>query len=176
MSQANNALQPDQPVLGQKEYLHTVQNLSRVSKQVVPPAARLEHRLYPWVYFLILPLFALTNADVNLAGASIGEAFAHPAFMGVFFGLLAGKPLGILAFSFAVVKTKLASLPEGTTWMHMVGAAVLGGVGFTMAIFVANLAFESDLAVTAAKVGILLASAVAGIIGLVLLARQSTRS
>jgi NhaA family Na+:H+ antiporter len=176
VDQANRTLQPDQPVLAQKDYLHTVQNLSNVAKQVVPPAARLEHRLYPWVYFLILPLFALTNADVSLAGTSFGEACASPAFLGVFFGLLLGKPLGILAFSFAVVKSKLASLPAGTTWMQLVGAAVLGGVGFTMAIFVANLAFESELAVTAAKLGILTASALAGIVGLVLLTLQAKRS
>ena len=176
VDQANDALQPDEPIIGQKEYLRTVQSLSRVAKQVIPPAARLEHRLYPWVYFLILPLFALTNADVSLAGNGLGEAFASPVFRGVFFGLLLGKPIGILAFSFIVVKTKLASLPEHTTWLHMTGAAVLGGVGFTMSIFVTGLAFESEMAIVAAKVGILTASALAGIIGLALLVIQTRRS
>lgn len=176
VDQANSALQPDEPVIGQKEYLHTVASLSNVAKQVVPPAARLEHRLYPWVYFLILPLFALTNADVSLVGGGVEAAFASPAFAGVFFGLLVGKPLGIMAFSFLVVKTKLASLPEHTTWKHMLGASVLGGVGFTMAIFVANLAFVDEAAVMAAKVGILSASALAGIIGLTFLAVQTRGS
>lgn len=176
VDRANSVFQPEKPVLEQKEYLHTVQDLSKVAKQVVPPAARLEHRLYPWVYFLILPLFALTNADVSLAGSALGEVFADPAFLGVFLGLLLGKPLGILAFSFIVVKTGLAKLPDQTTWAHLAGAAVLGGVGFTMAIFVANLAFASEAAVTAAKIGILSASALAGGIGLVLLTIQARRS
>ncbi|MFR3273448.1 MAG: Na+/H+ antiporter NhaA [Slackia sp.] len=111
--------------------------------QVIPPATRLENKLYPWVYFLGLPLFALTNADVHLAGVDPSMLFGDTVFMGVFFGLLLGKPIGIMLFSFVVVKTKLASLPTNVSWIHMIGAAILGGVGFTMAIFVANLAYAT---------------------------------
>ena len=139
----------------------------------MPPATRLEHLLYPWVYFAILPLFALTNASVGLAGSDLGALFSNPALLGAFFGLVVGKPLGIMAASFLVVKLRAASLPENVTWMHMLGAAVLGGVGFTMAIFVANLAYVDAATIAAAKLGILLASLVAGVAGFSLLAVQA---
>ena len=74
----------------------------------------------------------------------MGAMITSPVFFGVFLGLLLGKPIGIMLFSFIVIKTKLASLPENVNWVHMLGAAILGGVGFTMAIFVANLAFPAD--------------------------------
>ena len=128
------------------------------------------------MYFAILPLFALTNADVALAGADMGAIFTSPVFFGVFFGLFIGKPVGILLFSFVVVKLKIASLPENVNWRHMAGAAVLGGVGFTMAIFVANLAYDSELAVTTAKAAVLLASTVAGVVGFLLLLIEARRS
>ena len=167
---AQQEYDPNVPVSAQEVYLKTVSSLSDVARKVVPPATRLEHTLYPWVYFFILPLFALTNADVSLLGSSFGELVANPVFFGVFFGLLLGKPLGILLFSFLVIKFRIARLPENTSWMHMVGAGILGGVGFTMAIFVANLAFPDAAHVVNAKLAILLASATAGIIGFLFLA------
>lgn len=170
--QAKAALNPEEPLVGQKEYIRSVRSLSAVSRQVIPPATRLENALYPWVYFLILPLFALTNADVSISG-DIASVFGSPAFLGVFFGLLAGKPIGILLASAIVVKTGLAKLPEHVNWRHMVGAAVLGGVGFTMAIFVANLAYDSEAALTSAKLAILLASAVAGVAGFAILSIEA---
>ena len=161
------------PLVAQKDYITTVTSLSRVSKQAVPPATRLEHKLYPWVYFLILPLFALTNADVAVTGLDLATVTSSPVVLGVFCGLVFGKPIGIMLFSFVTVKTKIASLPEFVTWKHMLGAAVLGGVGFTMAIFVANLAYADATLVTEAKLSILVASTVAGIIGFVLLFLQA---
>ncbi len=175
VQEARETYRPDEPVIGQEDYLDTVSKLSKVASQVVPPATRLERKLYPWVYFAILPLFALTNADVCLSGGSVGDLFASPVFFGVFFGLVLGKPLGILAFLGIVVKSGLASLPENVNWRHMVGASVLGGVGFTMAIFVANLAYTDDVMMTAAKAGILTASVVAGVVGFLLLARQARK-
>ncbi len=167
--EVDNAFDESTPVLGQEEYLNSVSALSVVAKQVVPPATRLERMLYPWVYFAVLPLFALTNADVSFVGGEFGEILASPVLPGVFLGLLLGKPIGIMLFSFLTVKFKIAKLPDHVTWFHMFGAAVLGGVGFTMAIFVANLAFEHEVFVTAAKLGILSASLVAGIIGFIFL-------
>ena len=125
------------------------------------------------MYFAILPLFALTNADVSFTGLDVGALFASPVFFGVFFGLVVGKPLGIMIMSFIVVKTKLASLPENVNWLHMLGASILGGVGFTMAIFVANLAFADETLIATAKLGILLASLVAGALGFVFLLVQA---
>ena len=167
--EARSAYQPETPVIAQGGYIETVQDLSRVARQVVPPATRLEHRLYPWVYFGILPLFALTNADVSFLGVDVGAMLSSPVLYGVLLGLLVGKPLGIMLFSMAVVKSKLASLPENVNWFHMLGASILGGVGFTMAIFVANLAFPDEGLVATAKLGILAASLLAGVLGFVLL-------
>lgn len=171
---ANSFYEGDEtPLVAQKDYITTVTSLSKVSKQAVPPATRLEHKLYPWVYFLILPLFALTNADVAVTGLDFATVTSSPVVLGVFCGLVLGKPIGIMLFSFITVKTKIASLPEFVTWRHMLGASVLGGVGFTMAIFVANLAYADALLITEAKLSILVASTVAGVIGFVLLLLQA---
>lgn len=173
VKEAEESFVPDQPVIGQADYLASVSRLSRVSRQVVPPATRLERKLYPWVYFAILPLFALTNADVAFMQAPAGEILSSPIFLGVFFGLVAGKPLGIMLMSFIIVKAKLSALPENVNWAHMLGAALLGGVGFTMSIFVANLAFADASSVMIAKVAILAASLVAGVLGFAFLFFQA---
>lgn len=171
---ANSFYEGDEtPLVAQKDYITTVSSLSKISKQAVPPATRLEHKLYPWVYFLILPLFALTNADVAVTGLDFATVTSSPVVLGVFCGLVLGKPIGIMLFSFITVKTRIASLPEFVTWRHMLGASVLGGVGFTMAIFVANLAYADALLITEAKLSILVASTVAGVIGFVLLLLQA---
>lgn len=171
--QSNKAFLPDTPIIGQSDYLEGVSRLSRVARQVVPPATRLERLLYPWVYFVILPLFALTNADVSFVGGGIADVVTDPIFFGVFFGLFLGKPLGIMILSFIIVKTKISSLPENVNWGHMLGAGLLGGVGFTMAIFVANLAFADPSQVIVAKVAILSASLIAGVVGFVFLFAQA---
>lgn len=173
VKEAEESFVPDQPVIGQADYLASVSRLARVSRQVVPPATRLERKLYPWVYFAILPLFALTNADVAFMQAPAGEILSSPIFLGVFFGLVAGKPLGIMLMSFIIVKAKLSALPENANWAHMLGAALLGGVGFTMSIFVANLAFADASSVMIAKVAILAASLVAGVLGFAFLFFQA---
>lgn len=171
--EAKSAYDESTPVIAQGDYIEAVQKLTRVTRQVVPPATRLEHRLYPWVYFGILPLFALTNADVALAGGDIGAMISSPVTIGVFLGLVLGKPLGIMAFSFLTIKLKIANLPDHVNWMHMLGASILGGVGFTMAIFVANLAYDSELLISEAKLGILVASLVAGLAGFLFLLAQA---
>lgn len=173
VSEAEEHYDPDEPVIGQKKYLESVSQLAGVAQSVVPPATRLERSLYPWVYFLILPLFALTNADVSFMSMSAGEIFTSPVFHGVFFGLVLGKPIGIMLMSFIIVKTGLSELPEGCNWMHMLGASILGGVGFTMGIFVTNLAFVDEVYVATAKVAILMASAVAGLLGFAVLYAQA---
>lgn len=162
---ARSAFNPKIPVIGQEDYLEQVTRLSRVARQVVPPATRLERLLYPWVYFAILPLFALTNADVVFDNNVIGGMLFDPVFLGVFCGLVLGKPIGIMLLSIIIVKAKISSLPENVNWGHMLGTALLGGVGFTMAIFVANLAFSDPSQIALAKIAILSASLVAGIIG-----------
>lgn len=173
VKEAHEAFIPDEPVIGQEDYLASVTRLERVARHVVPPATRLERKLYPWVYFAILPLFALTNADVAFMQAAPAEIMGSSIFLGVFFGLVVGKPLGIMLMSFIIVKSKLSSLPENVNWTHMLGAALLGGVGFTMAIFVANLAFVNPNDIMVAKVAILAASLVAGVAGFAFLFIQA---
>ncbi len=175
IQQAHESYKPDEPVVVQKDYMRNIGNLSNVARQVIPPATRLERKLYPWVYFVILPLFALTNADVSLVGSSLSDFFTNTVLYGVMLGLFVGKPLGIMLFSFLLVKSKMASLPEHVNWRHMFGASILGGVGFTMAIFVASLAFSDLATVTAAKAGILIASTLAGITGFMVLLREANR-
>lgn len=173
VKEAHEAFVPDEPIIGQEDYLASVTRLERVARHVVPPATRLERKLYPWVYFAILPLFALTNADVAFMQAAPAEIMGSSIFLGVFFGLVIGKPLGIMLMSFIIVKSKLSSLPENVNWAHMLGAALLGGVGFTMAIFVANLAFVNPNDVMVAKVAILATSLVAGVAGFAFLFIQA---
>ncbi|WP_165062447.1 Na+/H+ antiporter NhaA [Adlercreutzia sp. ZJ154] len=173
---ANKFHDEQTPIVAQKKYLTTVNSLSNVSREVLPPVTRLEHKLYPWVYFAILPLFALTNADVSLVGGDIFAMLTSNVVMGVFFGLVVGKPLGIMLMSFLCVKLHIAKLPEGVNWMHMLGASILGGVGFTMAIFVANLAYTSSVFVSEAKLAILLASLFAGVVGFLFLFMQASKA
>ncbi len=130
------------------------------------PARELEHILHPWVAFLILPLFAFANAGVSLDGVTFaGLTSLLP--MGIVAGLFIGKPLGISLFCWAALKLKLASLPEGTTSKDIMAIGVLCGIGFTMSIFIASLAFGSadPALITWAKLGILLGSLLSAVVG-----------
>jgi NhaA family Na+:H+ antiporter len=149
----------DSERLGQLERLHDA------ARRFRPPAIVMEHALHPFSTWVVLPLFALFNAGVRLDDGVAAEALRHPVALGVVAGLFVGKQVGITAASWLVVRLGLASLPEGVTLRHVFGAAILGGIGFTMSIFVAGLAFTDPGLVAAAKVGILLASAVSGVVG-----------
>ena len=135
----------------------------------LPPLQRMESALHPAVTFAILPLFALGNAGVRLAGDGVADALASPISLGILLGLVVGKPLGIVAMSWLAVRLGVAQLPEGVRWAHIAGAGMLGGVGFTMSLFVSNLAFSDPSQVAAAKAAILVASLIAGTAGYVLL-------
>lgn len=127
------------------------------------PLQRLEFVLHPVTAFVVLPLFALANANIRfLGGVDMG---IHQVGLGVFFGLLVGKPLGITLSSWIAVRIGLAGLPRGVTWHHVWGAGMLGGIGFTMSLFMANLAFRIAGVENEAKQMILAASMVAGILG-----------
>jgi Na+:H+ antiporter, NhaA family len=130
------------------------------------PLHRLEHYLHPWNTYLILPLFAFMNAGVHLAGAQFGLVA-----LGAFFGLLIGKPLGIFLICYLAVKLNIASLPEGSNWLMILGAGFLGGIGFTMSLFVAALAFPGSPLLDQAKLGVLASSVVSAVIGVMLVSR-----
>ena len=129
---------------------------------------RWEHALAPWVLMLIMPVFALANAGVILAGGGL-SALTSTVGMGVGLGLLFGKPIGITLASVGAVKFGLAERPSGVTWRQLHGAAWLAGIGFTMSLFVADLAFAGSAFLTDAKLGLLVGSAIAAVIGIVLL-------
>lgn len=131
------------------------------------PLQRMEHALHGYVAFLIMPLFAIANAGVSLGRAD--AALHSPVVWGIVAGLVLGKPIGITLASVIAVRSGAASLPTGVTWRHLHGAAWLGGIGFTMSLFVAGLAFIDTTMLDAAKLGIFGASVCAGVIGFALL-------
>lgn len=116
----------------------------------------LEHKLHNWVNFVILPLFALANTAIIIQLSMLKE-ISGLLSMGIMVGLLAGKPVGIVLASWAVVKLKIAELPRGIHWKHMTGAGILAGIGFTMSIFIACLAFKDPVTQNIAKIAVLLA-------------------
>lgn len=151
-------------ILSDIEQQTAVEALEDACEKVQPPLHRLEHALHPWVTFLIMPLFALANAGVALSG-DLGNVVAQPITLGVVLGLVLGKPIGVTFASWLAVRTGVASLPEGVSWKHIHGAGWLAGIGFTMSLFMAGLAFTGDEQLASAKVGILMASLGAGVIG-----------
>ncbi|MGE5456783.1 MAG: Na+/H+ antiporter NhaA [Methanococcaceae archaeon] len=142
--------------------------IEKASIEAQTPLKRLEDKLHPWVAYFIMPLFALANAGVVLKG-DLMSSFSSSITLGVMAGLIFGKPIGITLLSFAAVKLKLAQLPEGETWRRILGISMLGGIGFTMSIFIAGLAFSDNKLIDLAKIGILSASLVAGISGYLML-------
>lgn len=137
------------------------------------PLERLEHAISKPVNFLIIPLFAFANTNITLESEMLAGLTA-PLGLGISAGLLIGKPIGILLTSFICTKLKLSSLPQGSTWKHIVGVGLLAGIGFTMSIFISILSFSDPLHVSEAKLSILLTSLLAGIIGYVFLYSKKT--
>ncbi|HEX6315330.1 MAG TPA: Na+/H+ antiporter NhaA [Gemmatimonadaceae bacterium] len=162
----------DLVVLTSKGQQEAVYGLDTLSSAVQAPLLRLEHSLHGLVSFLIMPLFALANAGVALTG--IGDVLGEPVTLGVIAGLLLGKPVGVIGFSWLAIRMGVARMPAQVTWRHLQGAACLAGIGFTMSLFVASLAFEEGGVLVAAKVGILAASVVAAVVGWQLLTRAAT--
>ena len=149
---------------------HAIQAIEEASEAVQTPLARVEHALLAPVNFLIVPLFALANAGVDLRGGA-SDALRDPVAWGVTLGLLAGKPIGVLLASWMAIRTGIAAMPAGATPRQLAGVGLLCGIGFTMSIFVANLAFPTAPEhLAAAKLGILSASLLAGILGGLLIA------
>jgi NhaA family Na+:H+ antiporter len=160
---------PEVTVLSNSEHHAAIEELETLCEQAQPPLIRLEHALHGIVAFGIMPLFALANAGVGLDGGAISSALSSRVTLGVVLGLVLGKPLGITAFSLLAVRAGVATLPAGVTRRMLVGAGVLGGIGFTMALFIAGLAFADAAMLDAAKMGVIAASTVTGVGGWLLL-------
>jgi NhaA family Na+:H+ antiporter len=151
-------------VLTSKGQQEAIIALERASENVTAPLLRLEHALQKFAAFVVMPLFALANAGVVLAESSGGRVA-----LGVVLGLVIGKPLGITAAALAAVRLRAATLPAGVTWMTLHGCAWLGGIGFTMSLFIATLAFDGTSALDEAKLGILGGSILAAALGTILI-------
>jgi Na+:H+ antiporter, NhaA family len=145
-----------------------VKYLANVQREMLAPAERVQLALHPWVAFGIMPLFALANSGVSLGSLSLGSLFHEPVSLGVILGLCLGKPLGITLASVLAIRFGLARLPDNAELRGVLLVGCLGGIGFTMAIFIANLAFTSAELLAEAKLAILLASAISGVAGLAL--------
>lgn len=151
----------------QQDALHT---MDYYIDRADAPLMQMEHALHGWVAFFIMPIFALANAGVALGG-EIGAAFGNTVTLGIILGLVLGKQIGVTLFAWLAVKLNLAALPENITWRQIYGVSALCGIGFTMSLFIANLAFDSAAVLDSAKIGILAASLVSGLIGWFLLTR-----
>jgi NhaA family Na+:H+ antiporter len=157
-------------VLTSKGQQEAIIGLERASEGVTAPLLRLEHALHGFSAFGVMPLFALANAGVGLNGS-----FGGGVTLAVILGLTIGKPLGITGAALAAVRLRLASLPDGVSWTALHGCAWLGGIGFTMSLFIAALAFAGTTSLDSAKVGILSGSILSGAIGATVV-RRGTRS
>ena len=138
--------------------------LNRANEDVEPPLQEMEHALHPWVVFVIMPFFALANAGVVL-GEDFAATLLNPVSLGIVAGLLLGKQFGITLFAWLAVKSGISEMTRGVTWMHIYGASWLAGIGFTMSLFISDLAFAGSPLLDVAKLGILAASLIAGIAG-----------
>jgi NhaA family Na+:H+ antiporter len=129
------------------------------------PMIDLEHVLHPYVTYGILPLFALANAGVAVSEGGLAMSLSHPVGLGILCGLILGKQIGITLAAWLAVRSGLATLPTGVAWRHIYGAAWLGGIGFTMSIFISGLAFEGTPLLEISKVAVFVASATCGVVG-----------
>jgi NhaA family Na+:H+ antiporter len=153
-----------------QEQLLALEKIKQLSVDAETPLQKIENSLHPWVAFIIMPLFALANSGMVI-GSDFFSSLINPVSLGILFGLFFGKFIGVFSFTWLMVKMKLASLPGNAKWMHICGVAILAGIGFTMSLFITGLAFTDEVFITQAKYGILVASFIAGTVGLVVLRR-----
>ncbi len=150
--------------------LHALEAIESVCERAQSPLQRFEHALAPWIKHFIMPVFALANAGVTL-GHGVATIIA-PISLGVICGLVLGKPIGIAAFAWLATRSGVAALPDGVGWRQILGVGILGGIGFTMSLFIDALAFGNTPELETAKVGILTASAISGLAGALVLWRR----
>jgi NhaA family Na+:H+ antiporter len=166
-----------------EERMYHLRRMKQISDGAYGMSHRMEHLLMPYVNFLIMPIFALANAGVHISSAEYFNIFMHSSEagsigMGIFFGLVVGKPLGITLFSYLAIKLGIAEKPAGATMKMLMAVACLGGIGFTMSIFVDNLAFQDPslkVFVDMGKIAILMASLTAAVVGSIMIMAENKR-
>ena len=162
------------PTILKSGEIETLEELHQVTSEAIPVGPGFERLLHPATAYVILPLFALFNAGVVL-DAHFVYALISPVGLGVLLGLILGKPLGVLAASWVIIRWRVADMAAGITWLQLVGAAILAGIGFTMAIFVSDLALENDQVLVSSKIAVLGASVVCAVGGCWVLHSSWTR-
>ena len=153
-------------VLGQHDFTEAAVAVERVMHHVTPPLERAERNISVFVNFFILPLFAFANAQVRFVGSDFASILANPVTRGVFCGAVFGKPIGIIAVTFLLVKIGFAKLPKNVTWDQVIAVGIMGGLGFTMSILISGLAYSDPFDVMSAKVAILMGSVAAALLGI----------
>ena len=153
-----------------------VERIEHLSQGTEGPLERLEEMVHPWVSFVILPIFALANAGIVFTADSLSDALASSVTMGIAAGLLLGKALGILGLTWLAVRLGVGQLPSGVGWRHVLGVGFLGGIGFTVAIFVSAIAFTDQALVDQAKMGVFGSSILAGAAGYLFLRFAGART
>lgn len=168
-AQAVDPQAPKDP-LSNQHMARIAEALELTARHMQSPIQYLERYLSPWVNFFIIPLFALVNAGINFSDIDWGWSLNHPVTQGIILSLVLGKLIGVAGFSWLAVKSGLATLPPELSWQHLIGAAWLSGLGFTMSLLISQLAFADPVLLSQAKLGNLLGSGIAATIGLVWLA------
>jgi NhaA family Na+:H+ antiporter len=161
----------DPDALADVSSVEAAQQTARLARRAVSVVEWLEHRLHGWTSFVVVPLFALANAGIPLSRGALADAKSSTVTIGVVVGLVIGKPLGISLFAWLACRAGVAELPSGGNWSAMIGVATIGGIGFTVSIFVTGLAFTDTALIDDAKVGVLVASLVAALVGTILVRR-----
>jgi NhaA family Na+:H+ antiporter len=146
--------------------VRSLHQLRLARREMLPPVVRVQTALHPWVAYGIMPLFALANAGVNLGGVDLSKGGAQLVMLGVASALVVGKPIGIIGVAWIMVRLRWSRLPAGVSWGGIFLIGLLAGIGFTMSIFIAMLAFADENLLAAAKLGVLLGSLVAALLGL----------
>ena len=154
------------------EQLHVLEMMNEATLAATPPLQRLEHSMHPAVSFLIIPIFAIANAGVSL-NVDIDQLFENNIAVGTALGLLVGKVLGVVGFSILFIKLKIAQIPDGMNFRNLLGLGFLASIGFTMSLFITSLAFSHEEYQTQAKIGIFAASLIGGVIGYLILNKNS---
>lgn len=174
MNQLTNSFEksaPNNVTLVTHDQLHILDKIRYYSKEAMTPLQRLEHAMHPLVAFVIMPIFAFANSGITFTEFFLVNLTSNVG-LGVIFGLAIGKFIGIVTFSKVLIKLKLTTLPEGVNWKKLYGVAMLAGIGFTMSLFISDLAFEDSTYIRQAKIGIFIASILSGIIGYTILRKE----
>ncbi|WP_426479108.1 Na+/H+ antiporter NhaA [Chryseobacterium sp. CBSDS_008] len=157
------------------EQLHVLEKMNEATLAATPPLQRLEHSMHPAVSFIIIPIFAIANAGVSLH-VDMNQLLQNNIALGVALGLLLGKVLGVVGFSIIFIKLKIAQVPDGMNFRSLLGLGFVASIGFTMSLFITSLAFTHEEYQTQAKIGIFAASLIGGIIGYIILNKDSEKT